>query len=351
MVRASRGAPWFVRILVGCCGLVLWSTVAFAQQTDIITLDNGDTITCEIKELERGRLRCKTDAMGTVYIEWDHVAAIDTDKTLEVELETGGRYFGSIKPGETAAEMNVTIGQASAPVPNDAVAFFRQINPTFWGKLDGGIDFGVSFIQADNQLDYSLSATSTYTGRSDIFSVELSSLIKRRDDADTTNRQVLSSQWLRQLRWQRWFGLALVSLEHNDELDLDLRASGGYGVGRYLAQTNRWTWMAYASGLYSREKFFGEETDNNNFEAGLGTNLQVFTFGDSDTDINTDFVVLPSLSDRGRVRLNLTTKVKRKFAMDLYFSVAFFETYDSKPPQQSANKNDLGMTMALGWSH
>ena len=280
---------------------MLWSTVALAQKTDIITLDNGYTITCEIQELERGRLRCKTDAMGTVYIEWDRVAAIDTDKTLEIELDSGRRYFGSIKPGETAAELKVTVGQASAPVSNNAVAFFRRVNPTFWGKLEGGIDFGVSFTQADNQLDYSLSASSTYTGRSAIFNVELSSLIKRLDEASTTNRQVFGGQWIRQLRWQRWFGLALVSLEHNDELDLDLRASGGYGVGRYLAQTNRWTWMAYATGLYSREKFFGEGNDNNNFEAGLGTNFQVFTFGDNDTDISTDFYCLAEPVGPGQV--------------------------------------------------
>ena len=213
MVRASRGAPWFVRILVGCCGLLLWSTVALAQKTDIITLDNGDRITCEIQELERGRLRCKTDAMGTVYIEWDRVAAIDTDKTLEIELDNGRRYFGSIKPGETAAEMKVTVGQASTPISNNSVAFFKRINPTFWGKLEGGIDFGVSFNRADNQLDFSLSASSTHTGRSDIFNVELSSLIKKRDGASTTNRQVFGGQWIRQLRWQRWpaWGLFLWS--------------------------------------------------------------------------------------------------------------------------------------------
>ena len=351
MVRASRCAPWFVRILVGCCGLVLWSTVALAQKTDIITLDNGDRITCEIKELERGRLRCKTDAMGTVYIEWDHVAAIDTDKTLEIELETGERYFGSIKPGETAAEMNVTIGQASTPVPSATVAFVKPINATFWGRLDGGIDFGASFTQADNQLDYSLTATSKYTGQTNTFNTTLSSLIKRRDGADTTNRQVFTGQWIRQLRWRRRFGLAVVGLEHNEELDLDLRASGGYGVGRFLKQTNRWTWAAYATGIYSREVFIGEETGQNNLEAGLGTNLQVFTFGDHDTDVSTTFVVLPSLSDFGRVRLQFDAKVKREFVKDLYFSIDLFETYDSNPPQEGAKKNDLGFTMALGWSY
>ena len=351
MDRASRYLPWFVRVVVCSSALVAWSAGAVAQKTDIVTLNNGDTITCEIMELERGRLRCKTDAMGTVYIEWDQIADIDTDKTLEVELESGQRYFGSIKPADIPTEMSVTVGEASAAVNHDEVAFVRQINPTFWGKLSGGIDFGATFAQADHQLDYSLTASSKYTGRSNIFIADVSSLIKSRDEATTTNRQTFNGTWLRHLQWQRWFALTVTSLEHNEELDLDLRVSSGFGAGRYLAQTNRWTWAAYAAGIYSHEQFLGEETGNNNLEVGLGTNLQVFTFGDHDTDINTTFVVLPSVTDIGRVRLNLNAKIKREFVKDLYFSVDLFETYDSKPPQEGANKNDFGITMALGWSY
>ena len=56
---------------------------------------------------------------------------------------------------------------------------------------------------------------------------------------------------------------------------------------------------------------------------------------------------MPSLSDPGRFRINLKMKLKREFVKDLYFSVDFFESYDSKPPLVSANKNDLGLTMAL----
>ncbi len=322
-----------------------------AQKTDVITLDNGDTITCEIKELQRGRMRCKTDAMGDVHIKWEHIVDIDTDKSLEVELESGQRYFGSIRPGETPERMTVAAGQASTSIRNSDVAFVRQVNATFWGRLDGNIDFGASFTQADRQFDYSLNAATTYTGRNDEVTTNLSSLIKRRDNSPTTNRQALGITWQRNLRWQRWYGLAVGSFERNDELDLDLRAAGGYGVGRYFAQSNRWTWTAFAVGLYSREQFAGSAEGNNNFEAGLGTDLQVFTFGNRDTDISTQFVVLPSLSSPGRFRLSLNTSVKRELLKDFYFSVDLYESYDSEPPQAGAKKNDLGVTMSLGWKY
>ena len=82
----------------------------------------------------------------------------------------------------------------------------------------------------------------------------------------------------------------------------------------------------------------------------LGTNLQVFTFGDHDTDISTDFAFLPSLTEEGRFRLTLNAKVTREFIKDLYFSIDLYETYDSNPPAQTGGrKNDFGLTTSLGY--
>jgi hypothetical protein len=350
MTHLNRLAVRAVRALLP--GLVLgWCGAATAQKTDIITLLNGDTITCEIKELDRGKLHCSTDAMSDVYIKWEYIAGIDTDKTLEIELESGQRYYGSIQPGEDDSELAVSVGAASTAIPTAEVAFVKQINPTFWGRLDGNIDFGATFAQADNQLDYNLNAGSTYTAPHDAVGVSLSSLIKRRDDAATTNRQTLGGIWLHDLRWQRWFSIVLANFEHNEELDLDLRAVGGGGIGRYLAQTNRWTWSVYSAGVYSREEFADSDAGGNNIEAAFATDLQVFTFGDHDTDISTTFVFLPSITTPGRFRLSLNTAAKREVLKDFYFSVNLYETFDSEPPQVSAQKNDFGITMSFGWKY
>ena len=54
--------------------VVLLASTVFAQgKTDVVTLVNGDRITCEVSKLERGRLELKTDDIGTIYIEWDNV--------------------------------------------------------------------------------------------------------------------------------------------------------------------------------------------------------------------------------------------------------------------------------------
>ena len=50
-----------------------------ADATDIVIFDNGDRLTGEVKSLERGRLRFKTDATDTISIEWDNVAFLKSD--------------------------------------------------------------------------------------------------------------------------------------------------------------------------------------------------------------------------------------------------------------------------------
>jgi len=60
----------------------------------IVYLKNGDRVTGEIKDLIRGEMRLKTDTFGTIYVKWQDVERIKTDRRLQVEQVSGQRYFG-----------------------------------------------------------------------------------------------------------------------------------------------------------------------------------------------------------------------------------------------------------------
>ena len=60
MARAATGG--FVLLILAGAGPL------HAQKTDVVTLENGDEITGEIKQLDRGKLEYGTDDMGTVEI-------------------------------------------------------------------------------------------------------------------------------------------------------------------------------------------------------------------------------------------------------------------------------------------
>src|SRR5215204_2188626 len=66
------------------------------SRTDVVTLPNGDRITGEIVELERGRLEFKTDDAGTLMLEWDKVASLVSTRQFDVVLIDGRRYLGSL---------------------------------------------------------------------------------------------------------------------------------------------------------------------------------------------------------------------------------------------------------------
>ena len=94
---------------LGVAGVVLLGTpaVLFAQKTDVVILRNGDRLTGEIKKLERGKLKYKTDDMSDVYIEWDKVKSLTTNNTLEVELRTGEKYYGVLQQAAEAGTIEV----------------------------------------------------------------------------------------------------------------------------------------------------------------------------------------------------------------------------------------------------
>ena len=60
--------------------------------------------------------------------------------------------------------------------------------------------------------------------------------------------------------------------------------------------------------------------------------------------------MFPSLSDLGRWRLTLDTRVKRELIKDFNVGFSVYEAYDSRPPDTTASKNDIGVSVTVGWS-
>ena len=64
--------------------------------------DNLSLLPAEIKELRLGLLKLSTDYMSTVYVQWDKVESIRTDKRWIMETQSGARYTGVLVPDEVA---------------------------------------------------------------------------------------------------------------------------------------------------------------------------------------------------------------------------------------------------------
>jgi hypothetical protein len=99
---------------------------------------------------------------------------------------------------------------------------------------------------------------------------------------------------------------------------------------------------------YTQERYANEPVQNR-AEAALGLRLDWFTFGDYETDLVFQEQTYIDVKDQGRVRVELNTNFKQEIVKDLYWSVNLLESFNAAPPAGN-KKNDVTLSMSLGWS-
>lgn len=330
---------------------LLLGPASFAEadlRTDVVTLNNGDRLTCTLKKLERGRLTIKTDAFGTVTVYWGDVVSLTSNRTFEVEDAAGTRYYGAFRTGKPQEIVVVSPDGTAVPLQLLDVVRFGPLGSTFWARIDGSVSVGFSFTQANEQTQWTLNSDASYRARRYLTQVALSSQLTASADVDTQSRNTLSLS-SRRFFGQHWFTGGFGQFQQDEALDLDLRAVLGALVGRHLLQ-RRQTTLALATGVaFTREYFTNGGSGDNSAEAVAGLDVDWFSPGESDTDFSTTVLSYYNVSGRARARVELTTAFQRKLLKDLFWSVNAFNSYDSTPPDDQ-KKNNFGVNLALGWS-
>jgi len=334
------------RVVVSAAMLLTSSSAAAGPKTDIVHLGNGDRITCEIKKLDRAKLTLSTDPLETVTVHWGEVADLISPRVFEIEVASGAIYYGSLA---AAPAGQVTVRQSDGStrlLRLQEVIRITPIGSSAWARMDGNIDLGFSFAQADLETRWTLNSTATYRSPRYRLRGSLASQLTAREDAERLSRHTLTLSGNR-LIGDRWFTIGMAQLQQNEELSLDLRALAGGGFGRQLSQTNTRMISGFGGLVVTRERFAGEASETS-LEGVIGANVDFFSPRDSDFEFTNAVVSYYNLSSRGRVRLELQSAIRREFLKDFYWSVNGFESFDSTPPEEQ-KQNDAGITIALGW--
>ena len=338
---SDRPAVW----LFLWCLLLVGRPALAADKVDAVYLKNGDRLTCEIKKLDRSVLTVSTDPLGTASVHWGEIVALTSPRMLEVQTVAGDYFYGSLLP---APPGKLVVGQAGGPpieLAMEEVIRLTPIGASVWSRMDGSLDAGFSFAQANLETHYTLNAAATYRSRKYQFGVNGASQLTTREDADRLSRNNLSLTGMRSFD-NRWYGIVWGSLQQNEELALDFRALGGGGVGRDLVHTTHRLWSLYGGLVYTHEQFSGEPADES-AEAAVGGQIDFFTPGSEDFKITNAIVSYFNLS-RARVRLELQSAWRHEFWKDLYWSLNGFDSFDSDPPAEE-KQNDFGVSFTLGW--
>jgi len=352
---------WSTRLAAVTVAVVIAASPAAAREKiDLVVLDNGDELNCEIKELSRGILKVGTSYfVGSVSIEWVHVERISSTQFFEVEQKDGTRHFGAIAADRDQEAMMVITGLGPRPVDHENLVRISQIDEGFRDRLKGSLDLGLNAFKAHDEAIFTLRSSTSYRTIKRRISAELSANLSTRNDAEEQRQAAFNVQYSRILG-PRWYWFARPSWERNDELDLDRRTSLASGVGRFMLQTNNSLLAASAGLSANREEYDlvvpeiptseSPSTGQSNLEGLLSLKWELFTFGKRETDLTIGLDVFPSLTDTGRVRSKLLSSIRHELFSDFYVAISFDTTYDNRPPTGS-EKADWNLVSSIGYTY
>ena len=347
--RACR-APLTVSLLTVVAAVAGWPAVTLAApKTDVVELNNGDRITCEMKSLEHNQLKVSTDYMGTVYLEWDEIRSVQTNQYFLLELTDGSRVYGQLAAGDANARLQVRAVAGTPPRSLDMAVVVRAQpieGGSFIDRLDGYVSAGLDLSESGDNT--SMDFAGGLSSRTQIREWSIDGSANVTDDGEErTERYQLGGVSRRILRGPYYYE-GLLGFTRNTELDLNLRSLFGGGVGRYFVRTNRAEWLGGVGLAYSHENYQAQDPTNS-VELLLGTQFSIFRYDFPETDIGGSVVVLPSLTESGRYRSEADLHAKYEFVDDLYFELRMYGSYDSAPPGDDAPSSDYGFVTSLGY--
>lgn len=336
----GKAATIALALLAASCPL-------FAQKTDVITLSNGDRVTGEIKSYASGRLTVDTSHSSWIKIKWSLITSISSDKVFDIETIDGFHHYGSLAPSEPPGKL-VIVSQAET----ETIGFFDlfelvPLYETFWKRWEGSLDFGFNYTQSNDLIQFNFDFDATYRMRESQFVLDLTAFFSKQEGVIGASRGSFSLVYDRYFG-KRWVAEALIGLDRNIQLGLDLRETLGVGAGYFLLRTNQ-SWLLAVAGFTGNHEIPVAGDDENSAELAVGGRYSYFMYDFPKLTIGASLAVFPSLTISGRVRVEVSASAKREIVSDFYLSISVFDSFDSRDPTTLTAKNDWGPTVSIGW--
>ncbi len=333
---------------------ILSANLSAKRKDDRLVLTNGDSLTGEIKKLERGELFFKGDYMlSSMQADWRKVRELQSRDEFQVVFADGQRVTGLI---ERKPDGSFTVepqdGSGMVRVTWTDVVELLPVETNFWRQLTGNIDSGFSYTSGDSQTQFSASGSLGYVATNYALALSGSSSFSGQSDGSNTSRNVAQSLNTFSLG-PKWYTGVILEFLNSEQQDLSLRTTAGAAVGRWFKRTDQVSFTGLAGLVYTHETYSTPPDPSepgsqiaDNIEGLLGLDFSFFHF--KTATISSRLSVYPSLTTAGRVRLQYAPTLNLEIARNLYWSFTLYENYDTKPPV-NANKNDFGVTNSIGW--
>ena len=329
--------------------LLLAAAPALARdKTDVVVLRNGDVLTGDIKGMSRGKLDFNTDDAGRPSIKWDKVLRVTSVYSYEVKLSSGERYYGVLS---SPADRELAVGDLPTAYVfhTDEVVEIVPMDDSFFGRIRASFDLGFTFAKANSATTVSTSGDVAYLGQYIGATLAFSGYFQ--DDASNVAVSQYSASLQGDVYFEKnWRAFLAALVYHNDELALILRTTLSSGAS-YSAVRNTWTEVWLTAGLSGSREQYTSGDPNYTLEGLLGVSWTAFRYDTPKLDMTTELFLMPGLSDWGRLRGTFTFKIKYEIFKDFNTGLQFTDSFDTRPPDTAASKNDFITSLTVGWTY
>ncbi len=346
-----------VRIAILSALVLVFATLAAAREkTDVLVMNNGDRMTCEIKGLDAGVLYVSFDYIdGTIAVDWSKILFLESKQPFLVKTADGSAYTGTLRTLENGAGRPVRIAVVNGRNEETVIERPRIVqmlvtSETLWQRFNGEISFGAIYSKGNQSAQYSLGSKVEYVRERWRAGASLDSSLSSSSGTTASTRNALRISAQHLLPWNHWYYSGLGGFLQSSEQKINLQSTFGFGVGRYLINTNSTT-ISVLGGMAWQHTNYQASTvklSNQNTAAAL-IYLDARLFKFSRTNLDLTATVLPALSDPGRVRFNTQDYYYVKLFKNLKWSISFYSNWDTRPPSGFSG-SDYGTSLGISWT-
>jgi Protein of unknown function, DUF481 len=326
------------------------------EKTDILTMKNGDRLTCEIKGLDSGTLSVNFDYIsGTASLDWSKVDHLESKQLFLVKTQDGSVYRGTLRTVDSSAKRPIQFEISEGPdhtvtIDQPKIIRMTETSATVWQRFNGQITSGISYSKGNQATQYNLGASLEYPSERWVAGGSYNSSLASSTGTTVSTRNALDLFAGRLLRWDNWFYAGVADSLQSSEQGIDFRTNLGGGVGRYFKNTSRANiWLlgglAWQNTRYSQS--LGEQGTQNVAAALIAAQAKFFVF--NKTNLTVNGYILPALSQPGRVYTNTTITYYVKLFGRLNWNISFYGNWDNQAPRNFSG-SDYGTSSGLAWA-
>jgi hypothetical protein len=345
-----------IRTIILISALLVAAPLFARDKTDVLIMKNGDRMTCEVKGLNGGVLYVSFDYIdGTASVQWSKVAQLESNQLFIVQKEDGSVYTGKLNTPETPAGQPVRIQVVETPekevvIDRTQIVKLDETSERFWQRFNGEISSGITYSKGNQSTQYNIASETEYVRERWSAGANFSSSLSSSSGTSVSTRNDLQLNAVRLLRWDNYFYAGLGDFLQSSVQGIRLQTTLGGGIGRYLKNTNNATiWVLGGLGWQNTDykPSIIPQGQQNLAAALLAAQVKLFKF--SKTNLALTAILLPAVSQPGRVHFNTNAAYYVKLFNNLKWNVSFYGNWDNQPPANFSG-SDYGTSSGLSWT-